>query len=655
MAANKDTVEKKLTFLKYQEGVHTYEDLGKDIFEQDKSNKCPTYVHRTPPCQGSCPSGEDIRGWLDIVRGIEKAPTDISMQEYAFRRSTTANPFPSMMGRVCPAPCQDGCNRNDVEDYVGINGVEQYIGDQAIAEGFSFSCTDKMSGKKVAIIGGGPAGLSAAYQLRKLGHESVVFDSHEKLGGMMRYGIPSYRTPDSFLDPEIDRILAMGNIEVKLNTYIGKDVSAESLEKDYDAVLWAIGCWTGRDLPVPNSDAPNCISAIQYLEAFAQKRLHVTAKKVVCVGGGDTSIDVVCSSRRMGTLKEGLSEDNKPENILKNNAAQDECLAENRIHNDVTLTTLFKKSEMTASEHEVHDAMHEGVQILDEVMPVEVLVDETTGQAYALKMAKCTMKEGRPEKIDGTEFIIEADLIVAAIGQGGVLDGLEEFNNGKNLIDADKNYTVPGKPGHFVAGDIIRPHLLTTAIGQGSIVAESIDQFLKQTEEVEFKKRPKVDVHHFDLLEKLKESGLKPAEYEPGAHWGTDELEFSVHNYEDRSSQEIISTERMFLGHFEHEVRNLRDEVGPNAEEILGNFDERLQCYTEEQAVQEAGRCMSCGMCFECDNCVIYCPQDAVFRVNKDKKTTGRYVDTDYKKCIGCHICADVCPTGYIDMALGDH
>ena len=310
---------------------------------------------------------------------------------------------------------------------------------------------------------------------------------------------------------------------------------------------------------------------------------------------------------------------------------------------------------MTASEHEVHDAMHEGVQILDEVMPVEVLVDEKTGQAYALKMAKCTMKEGRPEKIDGTEFIIEADLIVAAIGQGGVLDGLEEFNNGKNLIDADKNYTVPGKPGHFVAGDIIRPHLLTTAIGQGSIVAESIDQFLKQTEEVEFKKRPKVDVHHFDLLEKLKESGLKPAEYEPGAHWGTDELEFSVHNYEDRSAQEIISTEKMHLAHFEHEVRNLRDEVGPNAEDILGNFDERLQCYTEEQAVQEAGRCMSCGMCFECDNCVIYCPQDAVFRVNKDKKTTGRYVDTDYKKCIGCHICADVCPTGYIDMALGDH
>ena len=110
MAANKETVEKKLTFRKFQDGVHTYQNLGNDIFQQDKSHKCPTYVHRTPPCQGSCPSGEDIRGWLDIVRGIEKAPDDVSMQEYAFRRSTTANPFPSMMGRVCPAPCQDGCN-----------------------------------------------------------------------------------------------------------------------------------------------------------------------------------------------------------------------------------------------------------------------------------------------------------------------------------------------------------------------------------------------------------------------------------------------------------------------------------------------------------------------------------------------------------------
>ena len=261
------------------------------------------------------------------------------------------------------------------------------------------------------------------------------------------------QTPDSHLDPEINRILAMGHIDVQLNTVVGKDISAESLEKDYDAVLgYRMLDW--KSIAVPNSDAPNCISAIKYLEASRQKRLHVTAKKVVCIGGGDTSIDVVCSSRRLGTTKGELSKDIRPENILKEGSAHDKKLAEGRIHNDVTLTTLFKKSEMTASEHEVHDAMKEGVQILDEVMPLEVLIDEKTGRAYALKMAKCSMKEGRPEKIEGTEFEIEADLIVAAIGQSGVLDGLEEFNNGKNLIDAADNHYGTREIGHFVAGDI---------------------------------------------------------------------------------------------------------------------------------------------------------------------------------------------------------
>ncbi|MEC7885371.1 MAG: NAD(P)-binding protein [Pseudomonadota bacterium] len=651
MGAPKEEIEKKLTFRKYQEGVHEYERLGDNIFEQDKSHKCPTYVHRTPPCQGSCPSGEDIRGWLDIVRGIEKPPEDVSMQEYAFRRSTTANPFPSMMGRVCPAPCQTGCNRNDVEDFVGINAVEQYIGDTAIEKEFTFECTDKMSGKKVAIVGGGPAGLSAAYQLRKLGHASTIFEAHEKLGGMMKYGIPNYRTPDKFLEPEVERILGMGHINVQYNTTVGKDIKIEKLEKEYDAILWAIGCWTGRDLPVPNNDAPNCISAIKYLEAIAQNRLFVTAKKIVCVGGGDTSIDVVSSSKRLGTLDHELSDEIKPESITSNNTSQDESLAEKRVHNDVTLTSLFKKSEMTATEHEVNDAINEGVKILDGVMPIEILVDKS-GRATGIKMVKCEMQDNKPTPIEGTEFELEADLIVSAIGQSGVLDGLDELNNGKNLISADSHYAVPDKPGHFVAGDIIRPHLLTTAIGQGAVASETIHKYFENNE---LRKRPKVDVHHFDLLEKLKESKLAPETYEGGEYRGTDELDFSVHNYEDRSQQEVIKTERMFLAHFENTPRGLREETGPDEKAVLGNFDERMKTYTEEEAIKEAGRCMSCGMCFECDNCVIYCPQDAVFRVKKDKSTTGRYVDTDYKKCIGCHICSDVCPTGYIDMALGDH
>ncbi len=650
MATSKDDMSYKLTFRKFDDGDHLWGNFGDQIFEGDESHKCPTYVHRTPPCQGSCPSGEDIRGWLDIVRGIEKPPEGVTMQEYAFRRSTDANPFPSMMGRVCPAPCQEGCNRNHVEDFVGINSVEQYIGDTATKEGFKYQAPANLSGKRVAIIGGGPAGLSAAYQLRRKGHASIIFDDHDELGGMFKYGIPGYRTPRDFLDAEIQRILDMGDIEVRLNTRVGRDISVADIEKEFDAIVWALGCQSGRGLPVPNGDAPNCVAGVKFLEAFNKGILKVTADRVVCVGGGDTSIDVVSVARRLGKIPT-LDKKEAPEYVIGGYVAHDAAYAAAREGAEVTLTSLFEREEMTAAEHEVHDALHEGVRIDNGVMPIEVIVNDE-GRATALRMAKCEMKDGRPTPVEGTEYDIECDLIVSAIGQGGDLDGLEDFDNGRGLIDADKHYQVPGKEGHFVCGDIIRPHLLTTAIGQASICADSVDLYLNNKE---YEKRPKVDVHHFSLLEKLQETGLDPEDYTVGETRGSDEASFSVHNYEDRSAQEIISADRLFLAHFEYTPRVLRDSVVPSSEEVLGHFEERMIGLTEEQAVEEAGRCMSCGMCFECDNCVVYCPQDAVFRVKKDKSTTGRYVDTNYNKCIGCHICADVCPTGYIDMALGDH
>ena len=172
-------VKPGLTFRKYKDGDQEWPSLQSRIFTADATDKCPTYVHKTPPCQASCPSGEDIRGWLNIVRGIEKPPKEVKWQEYAFLRSTDANPFPSMMGRVCPAPCQTGCNRNVVEDYVGINAVEQFIGDWALTNKIAFKPAEKSTGKKVAIIGGGPAGLAAAYQLRRKGHAVTMFDDHD--------------------------------------------------------------------------------------------------------------------------------------------------------------------------------------------------------------------------------------------------------------------------------------------------------------------------------------------------------------------------------------------------------------------------------------------------------------------------------------------
>ncbi len=650
MATSPEATKKALTFRKFRDGEHTYSSYQQAIFEADHSHKCPVYVHRTPPCQGSCPSGEDIRGWLQIVRGIEKPPKDMSWQEYAFRRATEANPFPAIMGRVCPAPCEDGCNRNNVEDYVGINSVEQFIGDTALKENFSYAAAPPLSGKRVAIVGGGPAGLSAAYQLRRKGHASTIFDDHDALGGMMRYGIPGYRTPrEEVLDREVQRILDLGDIEVRLNTRIGKDVSIEELEREYDAVLWTIGCQRGRALPVAGGDAPNCVTGVEFLEAFNTGRLKVTSGKVVCVGGGDTSIDVVSVARRLGGVKK-VHPKERPELVVRGFVAHDSAFTAAREGAEVTLTSLFPKSEMTAAEHEVEDALKEGVTIIDGVMPTEVVLAED-GRARALKMAQCDMVKGQPVAKEGTEFTLEADLIVSAIGQAGDLSGLEQLDNGRGLIDADRFYQVKDKPGHFVAGDIVRPHLLTTAIGQGSIAADSIDHYLVHEALVT---RPRVDVHHFDLLDKLREVGLEPESYDHSQAWGTSDRKFAVHNYEDRSAFEIIATDHMFLAHFDYTPRNKRATIGPAADQVLGHFQERVVGFSDEQAIAEAKRCMSCGMCFECDNCVVFCPQDAVYRVKKDEATMGRYVATDYTRCIGCHICADVCPTGYIDMGMGE-
>jgi NADPH-dependent glutamate synthase beta subunit-like oxidoreductase/Pyruvate/2-oxoacid:ferredoxin oxidoreductase delta subunit len=628
-----------------------WDDLTEKIFQADKSYKCPTYVHRTPPCQGSCPSGHEIRGWLAIARGMDKSPVkDQKWQAYAFERMIEANPFPATMGRVCPAPCEDGCNRNEVDEFVGINAVEQHVGDWANDHDLKLPQPGAFTGKKVAVIGGGPAGLSAAYFLRRKGHAVAIFDVHEKLGGMMRYGIPGYRTPRDMLDKEIGRILEMG-VEVRTSTRVGVDISIEELERVFDAIFWAVGAQKGRGLPVTGWEGTeNCITGVEFLDAFNEGWVVGTAKRVVVVGGGDTSIDVASVARRLGHITRAADKDVDPHNLL-GFTAHDVAGTMRREGLEATLTSLFPIEKMTASEREREDAKREGVTIMGGVMPLEVLKDER-GRARALKLCKCTMKGNASVAEPGTEFEIACDIIISAIGQMGELGGgLTPLDNGKGFVNIDPMYRVKGKPKHFAGGDIVRPHLLTTAIGHGRIAAESIDHFLVGSP---LDKRPKVDVHHFNLLRELHQRALDPTPYDHTQARGTSEGKFAVHNYEDRSGSQIIPHGDLFKGHFKFEARTRRQEIHIEAEKVLGNFQERIKSVTEAQAVNEGKRCMSCGMCFECDNCVVFCPQTAVKRVPKKERAVGRYVYTDYSMCVGCHICADVCPSGYIQMGLGE-
>ncbi|MHB1333767.1 MAG: NAD(P)-binding protein [Sulfuriferula sp.] len=649
MSSTSEDMDKKLSFRRYKDDDHGWKQWQDKIFDADHSHLCPEYVLSSPPCQASCPAGEDIRGYLNIARGIEKPPTGVVWQEYAFRRITEANPFPSVMGRVCPAPCESGCNRTQVEDFVGINSVEHFVGDWALTNKMAYANNAESTGKKIAVLGGGPAGLTCAYQLALKGHSITIFDEHELLGGMMRYGIPGFRTPRDVLDGEIQRILDLG-VQTRMNTRVGSDIALAQLEQEYDAIFMSMGAQSGRPLPVPGAEAPNCVTAMAFLRAFNDGRLQHVGKRVVVIGGGDTSIDVATVARRLGKITHD-SESDRPEHIIAGNVAHDVAEASVREGAEVVLVSRASIDKMHANKHEIEQAQAEGIEILGGVMPVAVILG-ADGRATALRVAEFDMVKGESIIKEGTERDLPADLVVSAIGQAVDFTGLEEFNNNKGLIKPDSHYRFPGKKHIFVGGDVIKPHLLTTAIGHASIAAEGIHAFLEGHEELN--KRPKVDAHRFDLLRKLVEKGMKIEEYNHQQMHGSDTSAFAVHNFEDRSAKYVIPSTELFLGHFLFAERHKRETITLNAEQALGNFEERLAALNEQQVVAEAKRCMSCGLCFECDNCVVYCPQAAVFKVKRDKSTLGRYVDTDYSKCIGCHICADVCPSGYIQMGMGE-
>ena len=197
--------------------------------------------------------------------------------------------------------------------------------------------------------------------------------------------------------------------------------------------------------------------------------------------------------------------------------------------------------------------------------------------------------------------------------------GLEAFNNGKGAVSTDRNYVVDGQPGVFAGGDVIRPHLLTTAIGHGSIAADGINSFLHGKD---LEKRPKIDAHQFDLMRKMAEKGLEPKQTDEPMR-GTCNSNVAVHNFDNRSDRYIIPHDKLFLGHFSFTPRNVRNVITLDKETALGNFQDRLGVLSEKEAVAEAKRCMSCGMCFECDNCVVYCPQTAVFARQEDRGYLG--------------------------------
>ncbi|MEK7817224.1 MAG: FAD-dependent oxidoreductase, partial [Actinomycetota bacterium] len=308
--------------------------------------QCPVYVKRMPPCRSECPSSEDIRGYLTYIAQAETfdCEHEESVDE-AWHVLTDKNPFPAVHGRICPHPCEDGCNRQHKDSSVAINNMERYIGDHGLKRGLKFKkITDKTRDQKVAIIGAGPSGLSCAFQMARRGYPVTVFESAEKPGGMLRYGIPSYRLPEDILDAEIQNIIDLG-VELKCGVKIGEDVSFEQLKSDYDVVYVAVGAQKGSNMKIEGEDSGKVLSGVDFLRRINMGETVDVGKKVMVVGGGNTAIDAARVSRRLGA--------------------------------EVTILYRRTRNEMPAIAHEIDDSEKEGIML--EILGAPVSIKEDGG------------------------------------------------------------------------------------------------------------------------------------------------------------------------------------------------------------------------------------------------------------------------------------
>ena len=250
----------------------------------------PVYIDRLPPCNAQCPAGEDIQGWLYHAESGD--------YEAAWRHLTRDNPFPAIMGRVCYHTCETVCNRAKLDDAVGINSVERFLGDEALKRGWAFTPPAVESGRRVLVVGAGPSGMSAAYHLRRLGHRVTVKEAGPLLGGMMRFGIPKYRLPRDVLDAEMQRIVAMG-VQAELNTKVG-DIAAARRDGAFDAAFLAVGAHLGKRAYIPAGSAAKVLDAVSLLRSMEGENPPQLGRRVAVYGGGNTAMDAARTAKRLG-------------------------------------------------------------------------------------------------------------------------------------------------------------------------------------------------------------------------------------------------------------------------------------------------------------------------------------------------------------------
>ena len=394
-----------------------------------------TYVTRTSPCTHACPAGEDPKAWLyDAEDGGEG-------YERAWRRIMETNPFPAIMGRVCYHPCETACNRAFLDEAVGINSVERFLGDRALAEGWTVEPLRAATGRRVLVVGAGPAGLSATYHLLRLGHAVTLADTAPAPGGMMRYGIPAYRLPREVLDAEIRRVLDLG-AELRANTTV-VDLEGTMREEGFDAAFVAVGAQLGKRAYIPAGTAARMLDAISLLHDVAEGERPLLGRTVAVYGGGNTALDAARTAKRLGAS----------ESIVVYRRTRD---------------------RMPAHDEEVREAEEEGVVFrwLSTIGHVD---------AGSVTVERMELDESGFPQPTGELDELGADAVVLALGQQSdtsLVEGCSgvEVSDGVIRVDPDQ---ATGHPGIFAGGDsVVGERSVTAAVGQGRRAAAAIDHWL---------------------------------------------------------------------------------------------------------------------------------------------------------------------------------
>ncbi len=527
------------------------------------------------PCTLTCPSNLDVQGYLGLLaNGRDREALALIKRDC---------PFPLSIGRVCPRPCEEACRRNLVDEPVGIDYCKRYAADLDMASSAPYDPPlAPRTGKRVVVIGAGPAGLSAAYYLAQAGVAVTVLESEEKAGGMLRYGIPDYRLPQPVLDKEVQSILRLG-VELKTGVRLGQDVQLEELRKSYDAVLLAFGAWKGQGLRIEGEDRPGVLIGIDFLREVALGKRPALGERVAVIGGGNTAIDSARTAARLGVR-------------------------------EVNLFYRRTEVEMPASAAEVGEALEEDVHFYYLVAPM--LIQEKGKGLKALRLIKMQLGEPdasgrrRPLPIEGSDFEVEADTVISAIGQypdTGPLAKTAGLLDGRGTLKCDEDTGRTGVPGVFVAGDLATgADIAIRAIAGGKHAARAILAWFAGAEY----RRP------VEFLSKKEDFG-KPTEEE-----------------------------------FKGEVRLAREKMPMSEPEArVKSFEEIEQGFSAAQARAEARRCLECG-CQDVHECRLkeyaqeYGASPLRYAGDIQKHPIDEshpYIRRDPAKCVLCGRCIRIC------------